>query len=303
MARNVHFTHNARPLIFGEVLYDCFPDGTRVLGGAPFNVAWHLQGFGLCPLLLTRVGQDAAGIGVLEQMKNWGMDTGAIQHDATHPTGTVTISLHGDRHSFQIAAEQAYDYIDRNAAAAALHGQSISMLYHGTLAARSAVSGTTLQWLRHEQRLPTFIDINLRAPWWQHKGVSALMLEANWAKLNDDELLELTAADSGLEIAAQQLAVQHRIDHLVVTMGAKGSFLLHGNVVYGCPAPSVTRLVDTVGAGDAFSAVILLGLNRQWELSQTLRNAAEFAAAICTRRGATVADHTFYEEFINRWEG
>ena len=37
----------ARAIIFGEVLFDTFPDGTAVLGGAPFNVAWHLQGFGL----------------------------------------------------------------------------------------------------------------------------------------------------------------------------------------------------------------------------------------------------------------
>ena len=60
-----------RPWIFGEVLFDCFPDGSRVLGGAPFNVAWHLQALGLEPLFLSRVGRDAAGREIRTAMGEW----------------------------------------------------------------------------------------------------------------------------------------------------------------------------------------------------------------------------------------
>ena len=42
-----HHINHTRPVVFGEVLFDCFPDGSRVLGGAPFNVAWHCQAFWL----------------------------------------------------------------------------------------------------------------------------------------------------------------------------------------------------------------------------------------------------------------
>ena len=62
-----------RPVIYGEVLYDRFPDGRSVLGGAPFNVAWHLQGFGLSPLMLTAVGNDQPGLQIRERMQQWGM--------------------------------------------------------------------------------------------------------------------------------------------------------------------------------------------------------------------------------------
>ena len=59
------------PAIFGEVLFDCFEDGSRVLGGAPFNVAWHLQAFGCKPLLISRVGDDPMGKLIRETMLQW----------------------------------------------------------------------------------------------------------------------------------------------------------------------------------------------------------------------------------------
>ena len=80
-----------QPLIFGEVLFDRFPDGSEVLGGAPFNVAWHLQGFGLRPRLISRIGEDRAGRRVVEAMDRWGLDTAGVQRDLRRPTGAVDI--------------------------------------------------------------------------------------------------------------------------------------------------------------------------------------------------------------------
>ena len=76
-----------RPLIFGEVLFDRFPDGSEVLGGAPFNVAWNLCGLGRAPLLMSRVGEDERGDRILGAMREFGMDCGGIQRDPEHPTG------------------------------------------------------------------------------------------------------------------------------------------------------------------------------------------------------------------------
>ena len=84
-----------RPVIFGEVLFDRFPDGSAVLGGAPFNVAWNLQAFGQAPLLISRVGQDALGEQIRETMTDWSMDTSCLQSDMSHPTGIVDISFRG----------------------------------------------------------------------------------------------------------------------------------------------------------------------------------------------------------------
>lgn len=302
MAMREHSSEQFRPLIFGEILYDCFPDGARILGGAPFNVAWHLRGFGVDPLLLSRVGLDAAGASALEQLHKWGLDTSLIQIDQNHPTGTATITPGNGQHSFDITADQAYDYVDYMIAEDALRSQDVSLLYYGTLAARSAISRTTLHCLRETLTVPNFIDINLRAPWWHEDAVHALIRDAAWVKLNEDELHALMPHEAADTSVPRQFAEDHHIAQLLVTRGESGAILVEGTTVYECPAPSIDGVVDTVGAGDAFSAVMLYGLSRQWSLLRSLHNAAEFAAAICMQRGAIINSRIFYEGFINRWE-
>lgn len=80
---------SSQPCIFGEVLFDQFPDGRRVLGGAPFNVAWHLQAFGEAPIFISRVGRDEDGASILGGMQKWGMDVVGMQMDEKLPTGRV----------------------------------------------------------------------------------------------------------------------------------------------------------------------------------------------------------------------
>ena len=129
-----------RPVVFGEVLFDIFPGGESVLGGAPFNVAWNLQGLGLEPLFISRVGNDELGERVLGSMRDWGMDTRGVQLDRTHPTGTVGIELDGAEPTYTIHPNQAYDHIDPTAAIDALGDERPALLYHGSLALRQPVS-------------------------------------------------------------------------------------------------------------------------------------------------------------------
>lgn len=302
MAKHEHMNSAQRPLIFGEVLYDCFSDGSRILGGAPFNVAWHLRGFGLHPLLLSAIGDDAPGRDVLRTMRDWEMDTAGVQTIGSYPTGTVTVTLHGEQHGFHIAAAQAYDHITIEHAAQAVRGHHIGTFYHGTLAARDNISRATLHRLRRELHCPVFVDINLRAPWWQPLDVLGFIRNTAWTKLNEDELHEFVPADVAIESAARYFAKRHHIDNLLITRGAQGALLLRGDALLNCIAPKVDQLVDSVGAGDAFSTVFLLGLARHWHPQRILQNAAEFAAAICGRRGAIVSERQFYDDFVHRWE-
>ena len=89
-------------LIFGEVLFDCFPNGKQILGGAPFNVAWHLQAFGVAPLLISRVGNDGLGTQIKTAMQAWGMDCSGLQVDPDRPTGTVTVQFNGEEPLYDI---------------------------------------------------------------------------------------------------------------------------------------------------------------------------------------------------------
>ncbi len=295
-----------RPVIFGEVLFDHFPDGSRVLGGAPFNVAWHLRGFNSNPLVISAVGDDAEGAEVLERMTSWDLFTEGVQTDRAHPSGRVTASVVDGQNRFEIAADQAWDFIQSKPALVAATEEPAGLLYHGTLALRSAVSWSTLGKLREELDAPSFIDINLREPWWTRDKVDWCLSTGRWVKLNDTELAELTSEPTetfeACRDAAVGLARQHDIEGIIVTRGAQGALsVVDGERVFKATAPPVKRIVDTVGAGDAFSAVVCLGLLHSWQHQTTLDRAAAFAADLCSIRGATTTDFGLYERHLSEW--
>lgn len=288
-----------RPIIIGEVLFDCFSDGREVLGGAPFNVAWHLHAFGQFPLFISRIGNDARGVQVLKAIDDWDMDPGGIQLDAQYPTGTVAITMDGRDHQFSILPEQAYDYIDPQAALSLPGVRDAALLYSGSLIERSPLPRAVVAALRTRQ-IPHFIDVNLRQPWWQKAAVHNLLRGVRWAKLNQDELLELGYAGETAD-AATTMCREFGFEQLIVTCGEAGALLCNDQgIIQGAPV-AVERVVDTVGAGDAFSAVIILGLLRGWDSEHTLSRALAFAASQCEVQGATRMDRHFYQQWLARW--
>jgi len=292
-----------RPVIFGEVLFDVFPHGEVVMGGAPLNVAWHLKGFGLNPLLISRLGMDDHGQLVIDEMLKWGLDISGIQRDEKYPTGRVKISLNNGQPEFTILPDQAYDYIDAEEALKAIQSQDVAMLYHGSLAVRNGVSLAALNKLKHACNANIFVDINLRVPWWSHENVNDLVRNAHWLKLNDIELIELSMSSStDLSELADTYVNKHRLQQLILTQGDKGASLReNGNVLNGKPVP-VKEVVDTVGAGDAFSSVMILGILLDWPAEVTMSRALEFASLLCTKRGATISDPDEYKGLLKVWD-
>lgn len=295
-----------RPLLFGEVLFDSFEGGDVVLGGAPFNVAWHLQGFGLNPLFISRIGQDDLGTSIRASMEDWGMDTGGLQYDLQNPTGMVEVHMEEGEPRFDILPCQAYDFIDASETWSALKQGTFSLLYHGTLAARHNVSRTALRQLIKKSGLPVFIDVNLRPPWWKQNTVAHMGEEALWLKMNEKELAQLSGAKAPLEQeeeekAARQLLLKYELGMLILTLGPRGALLLTKEEGYQGGVPPVEEVVDPVGAGDAFSAVCILGLINAWDPSLILQRSLEFSARIVTRRGAISPDLQIYKNFSGRW--
>ena len=286
-------------MVFGEVLFDHFPDGSSVLGGAPFNVAWHLQGLGVSPLFVSRVGEDERGDCVHHSMTEWGLDTSALQRDPDLPTGSVEVRLRDGEPTFDILPRQAYDRIEP---VEAVIGEKLDWLYLGTLALRQQVSRQTAWRLLQRQATCVFVDINLRPPWWQMGRVHELLDRAQEIKLNDIELAELVSGEEDLEVKARRLMSRFGSDRLYLTRGSRGAvaFTASGKSEVIRPTETV-RVVDTVGAGDAFAAVLLLARLRQWPLALSLERAQAFAAAIVGVRGATVADKAFYGKFNRAW--
>ena len=291
--------NNATPLIFGEVLFDCFPDGREVLGGAPFNVAWNLQAFGLAPLLISRVGNDLPGRRIREKMDFWHMDISGLQTDSSCPTGKVQIEIVNDEPRFTILPGQAYDCI--SPPKTGITGKA-SFLYHGSLALREQVSRNALDVLKHQYSCPVFVDVNLREPWWDSQFVHSLIEDAAWVKMNEDELKQLFPGSGALENSCFRLLERFNLDAVFVTRGAKGAaaFSRGGDIATIEPGAG-TVIVDTVGAGDAFSSVLLLGLTNGWSMKMILKRAQQFASAVVGLRGAVSEESRFYLPFITTW--
>lgn len=283
------------PVIFGEALFDCFDDGRRVLGGAPFNVAWHLQAFGCAPLLISRVGDDPLGRQIRDTMLHWGMSTTGLQLDSAHPSGEVRVALREGQPSFDILADRAYDHIDGGA----LPPLAPSLIYHGTLALRQPGSAAALDLLRQRYPVPLFMDVNLRYPWWGRRQTLERLDRARWVKVNDAELETLVDESGRLQQKARVLIERHNLSWLIVTLGANGAFSLdaEGTLLKTRPTAAVS-VVDTVGAGDAFASVCIAGLIGNWPHPLIIERAQQFATLLVGQRGATTDDPGFYPPWI-----
>ena len=305
-------------VIFGEALVDEFPT-EQVIGGAPFNVARHLAAFMAPTLMITRIGDDRNGQAVRAEFERFVMPDTGLQIDPIEETGRVVVERNTqgkpEGHRFNILPRQAYDFIDPQAAAASLAGVSASALYFGTLAQRGERSRLALEAVLKSAPARRFLDLNLRAGQVEETVVTRSLQAANIVKLNEEELQTLfqwyfqigrdapPLATSEVHAACRALIDRFSLDALIVTLGHRGSvyFGADGSLVASRDNPAPPFVIDTVGAGDAFSAIFLLGSLRGWPLEQTLARANEFAGAICAVAGAVPRDINFYDKWVARW--
>lgn len=283
--------------VFGEVLFDVFSEQQRVLGGAPFNVAWHLNAFGARPHLISRVGDDKDGQQIRSVMQQHDFDSSALQIDPEHATGKVKVSIVDDEPEYDIVFPSAYDFIQADTQL-----DNISLLYHGTLALRNQASEAALNAIYATKPATVFLDVNLRAPWWEKDKVLSWMHKADWLKLNADELEQLYPSTQALPQRINSLMEQYQLKGVVLTHGSKGAsvYSQQDEVAKVAPQPS-NKVVDTVGAGDAFTSVFIFGMLNDWPIDQTLQRAQQFASCIVEQRGAIISDKAVYRDLLQQW--
>jgi fructokinase len=301
-------------IVFGEALVDDFAT-EQVVGGAPFNVARHLAAFMAPQLMITRIGRDHNGETIAAEFERFAMSQAGLQRDAIEETGRVIVERGPKGHRFLIVPNQAYDYIAREEALAAAKAVEAGALYFGTLAQRSERSRGTLKALLSATQGTRFLDVNMRDGQVDERTISDSLHAADIAKVNEDELQALfgwyfqlgpndppMAADETRSACAALLQM-FGLQALIVTLGHRGSvyFGAGGVTLDTRDTPSPAFVIDTVGAGDAFSAIFLLGRARGWPLELTLARANEFAGAICAIPGAVPRDLGFYDQWMTRW--
>ena len=317
--------HPGQVVVVGESLIDLFPDG-EVIGGAPFNVARNLAALGVAPLMITRVGDDLLGRQLANEFDRFGLSREGLQTDTTRATGQVLVHCDQGEHRFEIGPDQAWDAIEADAALGAVSRHDARIVYFGSLAQRSPTSAATVRAVvegaRSDHGAMRFLDLNLRdlnrpdGPDNRALASTSLFM-ADVVKVNRDELVQLlrwflpgfdadllhTDLSSEAAVAGvTALMACFGTTRLVVTCGADGYAAfdrLTGLLAQGA-SPQVT-VRDTVGAGDAFSSVLLLGEIHGWPLVLTLQRAAGFAAAVCGLQGAVSTSDDFYASWRKAW--
>lgn len=291
-------------VVFGEVLFDEFSDGGIVLGGAPFNVACHLKGLGAEPLMVSRVGTDELGDRVISEMGKRGLETTGMQRDERHPTGKVEVSIdENNEPHYVIKTKAAWDFIKVDPYVEKVL-EKRPLFYHGTLAARSKVSRDTLRlYLKRDCRV--FCDLNLRPPWWSMDKVHELLTKTDYLKLNQAELQEISRNKKNIhpEDLAREMIFRDKFRQMIVTRGAEGAFYVNNKgEVKKIKAPQIETFEDSVGAGDAFSAVMIIANIKGLDTDKALQLAVDFAARICSVKGAVPAGNQVYTDFLLKME-
>lgn len=276
----------------GEVLWDLLPAGPQ-LGGAPANFAYHAAALGARVKMVTRVGDDDLGREVFTRFARRDLSHDTVQIDRTRPTGSVAVTVAEDGVARYIFPDDvAWDRLQPTGAAlaAARHADAVCF---GTLAQRSATTRKAIQQLvaiAPAESLKIF-DINLRLSFYSRNVIEESMHLANVLKLNADELAVIAPMFSLHGTVRQQMKTLARIFHFktaVLTCGASGSLILHRGQWSEEP-PKPTQVLDTVGAGDAFTAALTLGLLAGMRLNKVHALASDTARYVCSQRGATPA--------------
>lgn len=293
-------------LIFGEVLVDVFPE-QNLIGGAPYNVARHLKAFGLAPVLITKVGEDTFGDSILQEMQSHHLSYEGVQRDAVYPTGQVKVTFTELGHQFEILPNQAYDFLENDAALNIVNTHSPAMFYLGTLALRSQQTREVASQLLAQISCSVFCDINLRAPWYCAQTLEFALNHADIVKINHEELAEIAPMlgfSGHAEQQARAIQKKYGLAHVLVTCGETGSWWLNDaqNILHAASGKLASPFIDSVGAGDAYSAIVMLGLVSGWEVDLIINRASDFAASICGIRGAVPNDTIFYQKYLSSWQ-
>lgn len=274
----------------GEALWDVLPEGKKI-GGAPANFAYHVSQFGLPSCVVSAVGEDALGKGIVENFTSKGLNQ--LIAEVPYPTGTVQVEIDpAGIPQYEIKENVAWDNIPYTPQLEALASMTKAVCF-GSLAQRNIVSRETIDRFldampRTDESLVVF-DVNLRQGFYTKEILCNSMKRCNILKINDEELVTVSRMFGYPGIDLQDkcwiLLGKYNLKMLILTCGINGSYVFTpGNVSFQ-PTPKV-EVADTVGAGDSFTAAFIASILRGKSVEEAHSLAVRTSAFVCTKKGA-----------------
>ena len=285
---------------YGEVLWDMLPTGKK-LGGAPLNVALRMQSYGCLTKVISSIGNDAAGNGIVEQMKMYNATIDYIQVSQNFATSEVLVTLNeAGSASYEIKMPCAWDDIQLLEKDIAVVKSADAFIY-GSLVARQLTSKETLFALLKTSQFKVF-DVNLRPPHYELENLINLMKQADFIKFNDDEIFELSLAMSGKKLSLEEsirfFSEETQTPSICVTMGADGAVLFQDNKFVYNKGYNV-QVTDTVGSGDSFLATLIYQLLNGANAVTALDYACAVGAIVASKEGANpIINNKEIQEFM-----
>lgn len=274
----------------GEILWDMLPGGKQ-FGGAPANFAFHARSLGADSYVVSAVGTDPLGRELLTVLSKLGLNQDYVFLNSDFPTGTVSVKLDAiGKPDYIIHENVAWDSIPLSPDLIKLAGAADAVCF-GTLAQRSDISHQTIVSFIKNCRSDCLrvFDINLRQHFYKKKCISELLALTDILKLNDEELkivsqlFNITGSETEI---LNRLIKNYALKLVALTRGEEGSRLKSEFTDSELDAIKV-KIVDSVGAGDAFTAAMVVGLLKRLPLERIHKNANDLASFVCTRQGAT----------------
>lgn len=274
----------------GEVAWDVVA-GKRQLGGPPANVVFHAQALGARGVLASSVGQDRSGEKLLEAMSDMGLAIGVVHLDTAHPTAEVNVTLdnHGSP-TYEVPDEAAWDYLPFGPECAKLARKADAICF-GTLASRNLHSRDCIRKFL-ENAMPgclRIFDVNLRQNYYCRDLIQDLLEHTEVLKLNEDELpvvSDLLNLSGSTKERMESLMDRFALNAVALTRGARGSVLMTPGQLEVHHGLRVESIENTLGASDAFTAVLTKGLLCEWPLAEISERANRLASHVCTLPGA-----------------
>lgn len=276
-----------KAVTYGEVLWDVFPTHKKI-GGAPLNVALRMKSFGAESTIISKVGSDADGKEIISFLSENGIDTGILQVSEEYKTGVVNVMINEKGNaSYDILYPSAWDKIALNDDINTKVSEADVFIF-GSLICRDEESRSTLNALLEDAKFKVF-DANLRAPYYTTDVLVELMMKADFIKLNDEELYEISrkldSPYNSFEQNIKFIADKTNTKQVCVTKGAFGAVLYYNEKFYYNSGYFI-KVVDTVGAGDSFLASLIVRLLRGKSPQKSLNYACAIGALVAGEEGA-----------------
>ncbi len=275
----------------GEILWDLLPSGKKP-GGAPFNFTFHCHQLGWPSIMVSRMGSDILGEELKAKVLELGLGLEYLQADKTNPTGTVQVEIDSmGQANYEITKGVAWDYLEYNGTLEQL-AKKCGAVCFGTLCQRNSVSGSTL--MKFLQACPKktikVFDINLRQKYYDRETLEASLKVANWVKVNEQELEILTdllgLKGDDLSESLEILRRRYSLDLAALTLGQNGC-LVHSKKEKIYLQGHRIEVVDTIGAGDSFTAGLLVGIMKGKSLRAAITMANLLASKVASKESGT----------------